>query len=296
MTTPPSPPPLAVRQNEPDMLRLLVAKKYRHGLADIWANTTATGTVGFALLVPLVAVPAPTAGPYLSAVAALWLVLGKSVFRRFEQRNAGLGIAYQELFETELFGLDWNSGLGPRPRVDDAVDDAGKARNPGDQRDWFIDTAPAGPPADYLLAQLESAAYGRRNHRAYARWLTRAAVALFLLGVVVWIAFGLSLTGYLIAVAFPSLPALQDSFDLAGQHRKAADAKHRLETLIDEALTRLENGGTVTAAECRAIQDTVYEVRLTSPSTPTWYFHRRETQDAAAIRAAIRERLQRLQP
>ena len=227
-------------------------------------------------------------GPVLSAAAAVWLVLGRGIFRQREQCNSGLGIGYQEQFEVTLFELPWNTALaGERPKVDNVVDDAARARHPDREQDWFVDTSPLGPPGDFLVAQLESALYGRRNHRAYARLLTRLAFGLFAVEIVIWLVSGLSFTDYLIRLAFPSLPALQDFVFLADEHRKTAAAKENLESQLYELLTRLESGGAVTMAECRAVQDAVYDVRRVSPSMPTWFFRQRRNHDATAIRAAI---------
>ena len=305
-TDPPLPtgstPPtgIASRQNEPAHLRLLHAKKYRHDVADRWANLNVAGTIGFAVLVPVIAMVWPGSAAWLSAAAAGWLVLGRSLFRRFEQTSAELGIRYQEQFETSVFALPWNTALANEPpRTDAIVDDARRARHVDDQRDWFADDGATPKPVDILLAHLESALWGRRNHHLYARWLSILAAAIATAGILVAVIAGLSVTDYLIRLLFPSLPALQEALFLADEHRKTASAKAQLENQIIQLLERLEAGGHVTQADCRSLQDATYTVRRGSPSMPTWFFRARHKIDSNAIQGTLtdwRNRLRRTTP
>lgn len=287
-TDPPMPTGIAARQNEPVHMRLLRAKKYRHDIADRWANLNVAGTIGFAVLVPVIAMIWPGTAAWLSAAAAGWLVLGRSLFRRFEQASADLGIRYQEEFETSVFSLPWNTALAnERPRTDAIVDDARRARRAQSQRDWFADDGATPRPADLLLAHLESALWGRRNHHLYARWLNILAAVIATAGILVAVVAGLSVTDYLIRLLFPSLPALQDALFLADEHRKTSSAKAQLESQIIQLLETLAAGGHVTEADCRSLQDAAYTVRRGSPSMPTWFFRARHKIDNNAIRSTL---------
>jgi hypothetical protein len=57
----------------------------------------------------------------LAAVSAGWLVLGRVLLMRSEQRARARGVAVQELFDTRLFHLPWNEALAGRPPLPEDV-------------------------------------------------------------------------------------------------------------------------------------------------------------------------------
>jgi len=288
------------RQNDPAYLKLLYAKKHRHDVAVRWANANVIGTVGFAVAVPFITMIWPRSAAWLSAAAAGWLVLGKGLFRRFEQNNTTQGVRYQEQFEVGLFRLPWNLALvGEPPKPDAIADDARRASHKRSQDDWFYDDGKTPRPVDILLSQLESALWARRNHNDYARRLTAFAAAVSVIGVVIAVAGQLTLTAYLLRLLFPSLPALQDALLLADEHRRHATAKEQVESQILDLLSRCEAGQSVTEADCRGVQDAVHQVRMTGPSVPTWFYRRHRGPDQAAVHATIddwRDRTNRTRP
>lgn len=279
-----------IKQRQDDLANLVLqhAKKRRYDVADRWANVTVGGTVAFALLVPFAALVWPATAAWLSAVAAGWLVMGKGWCQRRQEADNAQAARYQEMFETRLFALPWNEALcGRRPGEDEIARDAQRVRNEAGQTGWFYDDGTTPRPADVLLAQLENVLWGKSNHAGFASLFRGVGVAVFLVGIVIASVLRLEMTDYLIRLLFPCLPALQDSFLLAGAHRNQAEAKKRLEEQIIELLDRYARHATVEDLDLRSVQDGAYQLRVSGPNVPSWFYKLQKSKDSKAIHAAM---------
>ena len=59
-------------------------------------------------------------GEYIAALAASWLVLGRTVLDRYETAQRRCGARAQEMFDTEVFRLQWNfTTVGKKPAGED---------------------------------------------------------------------------------------------------------------------------------------------------------------------------------
>ncbi len=263
---------IATRQNEQPNLQLLHAKKRRHDRADLWSTLALVGTLAFAVVVPFVAMLWPSTAEWLAAAASGWLVLGKGLFQWLADSNA------------------WNEALcGKPPRQDAVIADAGRVRRPASQLDWFYDDGKTPRPADVLLAQLEAAIWARRDHRGLVRLFMIFAVVVAGAGIIVGVAFRLTLGEYLLRLLLPCLPALQDSLLFAQEHRQKAERKERVEDQITALLERLVHGGSVNDAECRSVQDAVFQARSAGSGVPAWFYRFQRRADEAVIHATLDE-------
>jgi hypothetical protein len=283
-------PPTGIRtrQNEPDYLRILYAKKRSHDVANRWANLNVAGTVGLAALAPIATFLLPATANWLGVVAAIWLVAGRAFLARRERTWSTRGAAYQELFETRVFNLDWNRALvGDEPRLDELIEDAQHVRKPDSQLDWFYDDGKTPRPVDVLLAQLESTLWSRRDHDKYARAIRGFAAVVFVVGLSSAIARSLTLADYLVRLALPLLPALQDAWTLAEEHHRHAAHKARLEDDIVRVLRMRAEGLDISDTACRDIQDSLYQARITGPTVPSWYHLLRKKSTSSIVHQTI---------
>lgn len=114
-----------------------------------WRRLRTWGNVLLALTAPLFAVFLPAGASTRGAIAAAWLVLGKTVLKGLEASATLRAANIQELYDTKLFHLDWNQALvGRQPVPDDVSSAARHIREQGPYLDWYsIDLGDTPGPA-----------------------------------------------------------------------------------------------------------------------------------------------------
>lgn len=260
--------PIAERQNDPEALDLAKAFRRRYATARRWrllrvGTGLAIGTAGV-----LLALLEPSTGEYVSAIAAGWVVFGRTVLDAYEQRQRRCGALAQELFDTLVFELPWSAtAVGRRPAPED-VRNWGRGQSDEGLRDWYADARPARYPVDVLLCQRSIITWARQDHTTYAHLLRWAAGLALVATLIIGVILDLSLGEYLLRLGVPVLPACLDVLDIAKTNTQVASAKRRLELQADSLLARART--TVvppTIAQCRELQDGIYATRL-QPGVP----------------------------
>ncbi|MBS1891563.1 MAG: hypothetical protein JST59_09730 [Actinobacteria bacterium] len=263
---------ISERQNEPEALAFARAFRRRYAVARRWRLLR----VGVGLLIGTVgvflALLVPSTEEYVSAIAAAWLVFGRTVLDGCEERQRRCGTLAQELFDTRVFELPWNtSAVGARPAPED-VRNWGRGRDDEGLRDWYPDARPARHPLDVLLCQRSIITWARQDHATYTDLLRWGAGLAFLATIVLGVVLGLSLGEYLLRLGVPVLPACLDVLDIAKANAQVARSKRRLEQRADLLLEGARTSGTMpTIAECRELQDEIYATRL-MPGVPSWMY------------------------
>src|SRR4051812_33699364 len=103
------------RQNRPDALRLGRAFRRRYAIARRWRLLRVGGGLVIGTVGVVLAMIEPSTGEYISAIAAAWIVLSRTVLDRHERGERRCGAIAQELFDTEVFVLPWSaSAVGTR--------------------------------------------------------------------------------------------------------------------------------------------------------------------------------------
>lgn len=282
-TTPGAPTPaVAQRQNDEEMVDLICASSYYYGWAKRWRFLRVVGTIGLALLAPVITFWTPGIAPYVAAAAAAWVFIARILFGRLEDGYMLRGVTAQEQFDTEVFGLPWHAALaGERLAHQDVVGAARRldVATRDRKRNWYADADAAPWPLNVLLCQQASAVWGRRSHGQYANVLTAAAVIWFVAGVIMGWAADISLSNYLVGLLLPSLPAFLDALELARAHRSASTQKGNIERLTNHLWDKaVDNPSSVGALDCRVVQDHSYRHRRHNPQVAEWYY--RFTRDA----------------
>jgi hypothetical protein len=260
------------RQNETRALGLARAFRRRYAVARRWRLLR----VGIGLLIGtvgvLVALLVPSTEEYVSAIAAAWLVFGRTVLDGYEERARRCGALAQELFDTRVFELPWNtSALGAPPAPED-VRNWGRGQDDEDIREWYPDTRPARYPVDVLLCQRSIVTWARQDHATYADLLRWGAGLAFVATIVLGVVLGLSLGEYLLRIGVPVLPACLDVLDIAKANARVAESKARLEQRADLMLEGARASGTPPmTGECRELQDGIHATRLL-PGVPSWMY------------------------
>jgi hypothetical protein len=280
------------------MMELLCAATWHYGAAKKWHLVRVVGTLGLAMAAPVITFWLPQAAAWVAALAALWVLAGRTFLGKAEDTAMRSGVAAQEQFETAIFGLPWHEALVGRPLGHEDIVHAsdhikGEAR--AKKKNWFADTTTVPWPLNVVLCQRASSAWSRRAHLNYARVLTIAAWAWFIAGIIMGVAAHVSLAGYLIMLFLPSQPAFLDAIELIRSHRSAGEQKARVETMTEELWEKgVAYPGAVTVADCRAVQDHSFRLRRHSPQVAEWYYRLRRDQDEHAMRRATDRKVSQL--
>ncbi len=279
-------------------MELLCAATWHYGAAKKWHLVRVVGTLGFALAAPVITFWVPQVAAWVAALAALWVLAGRTFLAKAEDAEMRSGVTAQEQFDTGVFGLPWHEALAGRPLAHEDVVHASDHIT-GDARaknlNWYADTTVAPWPLNVVICQRASAAWSRRAHINYARVLTIAAWAWFIAGIIMGVAANVSLTGYLIMLFLPSQPAFLDAIELIRSHRAAGEQKGRVETMTEHLLAKgAADPGAVTVTDCRAVQDHSYRLRRHSPQVAEWYYRIRRDRDEQAMKRATERKVAQL--
>ena len=287
--------PIAERQNDDDMIELVCASTWHYRAAKKWHLVRVAGTIGLALAAPVITFWLPGAADWVAALAALWVLVGRTVLARLEDRQMHAGVTAQEEFDTEVFGLPWHDALAGRPlahedvvHAADHITEEARIRT----RDWYPDTDRAPWPLNVVLCQRASAVWSRRAHQRYANALMTTATLWFVAGIIMGLVADVSLAGYLIKLFLPSQPAFLDAIELVRSHRSASEQKQRVETMADALWDKgVADLNAVTAGDCRTVQDHSYRLRRTSPQVAEWYYRVYRNRDEEAMRRAAQRKI-----
>jgi SMODS-associating 4TM effector domain len=275
-------------QDQPAHLQRLLAYSYLYRVAQRWRRARTLGTFALATVAPIVSLLIPSTSDILAAVSAGWLVAGRTVLSWLEEHGTLKAVAVQELYDTKLFKLPWNTALaGRKPAPEDVVAAATHIHDNAAYRNWYsIDLANIPWPGDVLLCQRMSMIWGRRDHRAYGTTVLITGIAWFALGLAVALARDLSLAAYLIKIFLPSSPALLDCTELARSHWQHATRREHAEQDIQDIWgTHHANPGEIDPTACRNIQDTAYLLRRHGPRVPDFFYKLRRTTSHTAMSA-----------
>jgi hypothetical protein len=282
------------RQNQPDALLLARAFRRRYALARSWRLLR----LGISLLIGtagvLLALAEPSTGEYISAVAAAWLLLGRTVLDSYEQRHRREGAIAHELFDTRVLGLPWSSSTAGDPPIDEDVRNWAHGRSEDGLRDWYADTGSAEPPVDTLICQRSTITWARQDHTTYAQYLRWSAGVVLVGTALLGLVLDLSLGEYLLRLGLPMLPAVLDVLDIAKANAQVAQTKARLERLASSLLHEAQAAGIPpTVAECRQLQDGIFATRLL-PGAPDWLYRVTRARRQDNMEGVVAEQVQAL--
>ena len=293
MTAAPAQPPRPVppgqsaritqRQDEPEHMQRLFAYSHHYQVAHRWRRARALGTFVLASIGPVISLLVPATTDLVAAISAGWLVLGRTFLTTMERRSTLEAVRVQELYDTALFHLPWNTALvGRRPSPDDVAAAARHITDDSKYRNWYsIDLGDTPWPGDVLLCQRQSMVWSRQDHRAYASTVLSVGILWFLIGVIIALFRDLTLADYLIKIFLPGAPAFLDSVELARDHRRYVTSRQQVEEQIDDLWTAYHTQpGTLPVAKNREIQDSAYLLRRDEPRvSPLLYKLRRKASE-----------------
>ncbi|MER6167105.1 S-4TM family putative pore-forming effector [Streptomyces violaceorubidus] len=272
------------RQDKPEHLNRLLAYSHLYKTAMRWRRIKTWGNILLALTAPLFSVFLPSGTGTRGAIAAVWLVLGRTVLSGLEQSATQHAVNVQELYDTKLFHLPWNQAIAGRPPVPDDVSSAARRiSDHGPYLNWYsIDLGGTPWPGDVLLCQRQSAVWSRRDHRAYGTCLAISG-STWALGIIIFaLVRDMTLLTFLVALFLPSTPALLDTIELARSHWQQSTKRRQVEDDIHDVWDAYQEApGSVPIGECRRLQDATYLLRRDGPPVPGAFYKLRRQETAA---------------
>lgn len=282
---------ITTRQDQPEHQARLLAYSHLYKVAQRFRLARAAGSATIAAT-PLLTWRYPGLAEIIAAIAGAWLIVARLLVNWGETTYTERAVNVQELYDTKLFGLPWNTALaGREPLPDDVADAARHMTLTEDHIKWYRSDLTGVPwPADVLLCQRESAVWSRADHRGYGRTLLGAAAILFVLTAAIGLVADLTLADYLIKLGLPITPALLDAAELGKAHLRYAAKREQLVHDISDLWTlHKKHLADVAVTDCRRIQDEAYRLRRDAPRVPRWYYKIRRGVRHKITQEATRE-------
>ncbi len=286
--------PISRRQNEPDMLDLIKASTAAHVRQQ--RLETARVTVSLALAAAsVVAAFASVTAPVITVIGGAWALAYTVLVSPLAKGQARRSAVIQEMFDTQLFGLPWNSTLvGGRLRPDEIsqlVREFSPRRGRGDRlRDWYVDTSGVPQPYDIFICQQQNLAWDARLRRRWSWVLLAAVVVWVVLGLVVGYAASLTIPEMLLRWYVPSLAALIYGIESCKNQRDIAAERERVMNLVQTEIDTAQPAPSTDEharllVKAREIQDVIFATRRQVARVPDWFYARFRERDENDFRA-----------
>lgn len=196
------------------------------------------------------------------------------------------GAKAQEVFDCNVFGLDWNTiNSGSKPdiaTINESVSDY--VANPKTPlENWYdINLDGLSEERAILLCQETNLFYdGKlRNHFKMATLLL--CIFIISLSLFIGIIADIKISDYITTVLLPILPMVLLTIKIIMENRKSLTASADLNKLVLQLKARAEEP---TIAELRGVQDKIFCNRKDSPLVPNWYYKWKRTKLEKSMKA-----------
>lgn len=289
---PPSAKKIAQTQNTLDSLRLLLAQRRLYQVAKRWLGLRWTGMILIGIVAPVVAMASPSLAVVSGAAAGVWLFAARTVML-VAQSNRALEAAFvQEQFDRRVFGMPDSGDRSSSPSREDIAKAAGPERaiqaaaEEEELLDWYPIDERVDGATTVAVAQRANASYSDSLLRTTAVWWVFAVASWIVVLLTVSVAVGLTLSEFLLGVAFPVLPGFLDLVQHVTGVRRAAFQRAELAGEIEEQLTA---GGPIDPAKLLVWQERVFALRRTTPEVPDFIYKLRRKKNEAAMTSAANQ-------
>lgn len=295
-TVPATPSDIAIRQNAPDLIRLLKARQWRWAVAVRWQKLQLAVVLTAPLLSVTLGQIQPTSRPWISFLAVCLTIADTALVDRWYKEALKAAAKASELFDVTLLKLPWSklsAGREPTPEeTERAARGWTRLRNPFPVEDWYsaqVDRAP--PPLARAICQRTNLSYDadlRRRNRDLLSWL---ATAIMLLVIGLGLVSSQRFSDFVLAAWVPAAPFV--AWALRERYRQA-DAVTLNEGVLAETERLIEDiiagrcDETSAEARSRLVQDAIFGGRArTVLLFPGLYRLRRNDAEHAMHASAI---------
>jgi SMODS-associating 4TM effector domain len=285
-------PAIGDRQNDQKQLDIARANNVAHSRAQ-HLDLLRLGIATAIAIGGLASTRYPSIATPMSAAGTIWAVLYSTGLASWSSRERRRAAILQEMFDTQLFAMRWNSVLAGEALPIHEVSHLSKRFNSTSDliRDYYeIPDIP--PPYDVLACQQQNLAWGARVHRRYAYFSLLIASALAAVGPLLALANGLTVLDLITRWYVPSLGLLLLAVDNWQAHLSIATDRERTLSLmnsrIGEAVQDPHKAQELPLL-ARDVQDVLLLGRLKVPRVPDLFFLRFRPSDREDFRATVED-------
>ncbi len=286
--------PLAERENQPNLVRLLRAAAVSHRRAQR-LDVAQIGVSVFVAALGLVAAFASAAETPVAILGGLWAVAYSSGLAAWGENELRRAALLQEMFDVQAFELPWNEVAAGVPLEAHEVSRLSQQCRIPDElfRDYYL-VPPVPRPYDVLGCQQQNLGWAARVRRRYARALLTVAGIWSGAGLLVGWLGGLNVPELLLRWYLPSLGALLLAVDTYRAQRDAAAERERVLSLMNECMNDTARRAASETAEplltlAREVQDVIFKARSEHSRVPNLFFRWFRDRDRTDFAAAMAE-------
>ena len=241
-------------------------------------------------------------GPVLPLTGLLWILVSAGCLGPIIETQHSRAVIAQEMFDTELFRLPWNSGLVGEPVDDVSVHALRRPIRAGSRREryilsgWYLDTDNVPFPHDVLLCQLQNTGWDTQLRRRYGYFVVGSLASWIGIGVVVGAVASMSVGHLLLQWFVPSIGAAAIALDVSIRQRRAYVIRERLLRLILALLSDIaaKRPTDVSSQWLRYMQDGIFLARTQSTRVPNLFyliFRESDEREFSSIAKEYRDKL-----
>lgn len=260
---------IGIRQNQPSVLRLLKARQWRWAVAARWQMLQLAVVLAAPLLTVTLGQFNPETRPLISFMAICLAIADTSFFDRAYREALKSAAMASELFDTELFHLNWSTlaaGKQPSPEDTDRAERGWeKQRRPRPITDWYspeVDRAPL--PLARAICQRTNLSYDADLRTMYRNALWGVAAVAILALVAIGLSRRVEFSDFILGAWVPAGPfvawTLREAFRQADAIRANEGALAEAERLIN-AIIAGQMDPLTAEADSRVLQNIIFANR-----------------------------------
>ncbi|MEV7731588.1 MULTISPECIES: S-4TM family putative pore-forming effector [Streptomyces] len=284
---------IADRQESAAAMRILKAIAAAH-LRNQRAQTLSLG-VSLALAVAgLLAGSGSRYGTAITLGGTLWAALYMGVMAPWAERYLRIAATLQEMFDSDVLGLPWNSVAVGNRIADDEVSRLSRRFRGGDGRlrGYYL-VVNAASPYDVLFCLEQNLAWGSRIRLRFAQLMLGVLVLWSTAGVLLTLTTGGTMSRLVTGWFVPSLGLLLLCLEMYRTQMSSIQERLRVlglvRAVIDDPTSPVITTPDALTRFARQVQDTLYQMRRLQPRLPTWYFRRYHDQDKDDFQIRLQE-------
>ncbi len=283
---------IARRQNTSRSLILLRAAAVVHRRIQLAHGASMLVSILLAVL-GLVAKQIPSMSASVSVAGAIWATTYAILVVSNTKRLLRTGAMLQEAFDCSVFDMPWNVVAVGKPVPEEEVSRISRLfhGNERELRNYYL-VADLPFPYDVLFCLEQNLAWGPRVRRRYATAVATLAIAWLIVGAVVAIIQGWTVSSLLAAWLVPSSGLLLLCLDTYRAQVSSNKERARVLDLLRVTLdgNRAEPATpTGTTEFVRRVQDALFSMRQQQPRVPSWFFRQFHNRDEADFRSRMRQ-------
>jgi len=262
-------------QNSNELISLLAAQRHFYSKAKTAHGFRFFGALLWLALSPCIVYFLPHLKTSIAIASCLIFLFSEFIFEPFERYCINTASLIQEEFDVKLFGIPWNQVLAGSRISTEITDSAARAFGPKLQvfSNWYDAPEDLPKSLQILICQRANLVWDSRVRSHFGYVLYFWALLIAFIGLAISFSLSLSLSDYLLVFLIPSLSPIVGSYRWGLRHFDVALEKTGIENRFLQIWKKaLENQGNNIEADCRTIQDSIFQLRRKKALVPDWFY------------------------